>query len=125
MTKALVLHGRCHCGAQQFTAPPPETVTQCNCSICSKRGGLAAYYRPEAVELSLTPASLADYQWGDRMMTFHHCATCGCGVFSDSPAWTTDEGEDRPARITLNARLFDDFDLDAVPVRHVDGRNGW
>lgn len=40
-----------------------------------------------------------------------------------APAWTTDEGQDRPARIILNARLFDDFDLDAVPIRHVDGRN--
>jgi hypothetical protein len=27
--------------------------------------------------------------------------------------------------MTINARLFDDFDLDAVPVRTIDGRNGW
>ena len=54
-----------------------------------------------------------------------HCVTCGCGVFAESDAWTTETGEARPARITLNARLFDDFDLEAVPVRHVDGRNDW
>ncbi|MDQ3126749.1 MAG: GFA family protein [Pseudomonadota bacterium] len=123
MTMALILHGACHCGAQRFSAPAPETVTCCNCSICSKRGALSAYYAPEQVELCLTSDALAAYQWGDRMMTFHHCAACGCGVFSEAPAWTTDEGEDRPARIILNARLFDDFELDAVPVRLVDGRN--
>jgi hypothetical protein len=119
------LRGSCHCGAHRFTAPAPETVTRCNCSICTKRGAVCAYYAPEEVEFRLTPSELTDYQWGDRMMTFHHCAVCGCGVFNDSDAWTTDEGEERPARITLNARLFDDFDLAAVPVRYVDGRNGW
>lgn len=82
-----------------------------------------AYYPPEEVELDLTRASLAAYQWGDRMMTFHHCQTCGCSVFSDAPAWTTDEGEDRPARLILNARLFDDFHLEAVPVRNLNRRN--
>ena len=119
------VHGSCHCGAQRFTAPAPESVTHCNCSTCTKRGTLAAYYAPGEVELALTLESLAAYQWGDRMMTFHHCTTCGCAVFADSDTWTTDEGEERPARITLNARLFDDLDLETVPVREVDGRNGW
>ena len=117
--------GACHCGAQRFKALAPESVTQCTCSICTKRGARSAYYPPEDVELSLTRERLVAYQWGDQMMTFHHCATCGCSVFDEAPAWTTDEGKARPARLILNARLFDDFDLDAVPVRHVDGRNDW
>lgn len=119
------VRGSCHCGAQRFAAPAPDSITHCNCSSCTKRGTLAAYYAPGEVELTLTPEALAAYQWGDRMMTFHHCTICGSAVFAESDAWTTDEGEDRPARITLNARLFDDFDLEAVAVRHVDGRNGW
>jgi|TARA_R110002124_G_scaffold234681_1_gene399981 hypothetical protein len=118
-----ILHGSCHCGAHRFSAPAPETVTRCNCSICTKRGGAVAYYAPDQVRLDLSPDRLTAYQWGDRMMTFHHCAICGCSVFDTAPAWTTDAGEDRPARITLNARLFDDLDLAAIPVRHVDGRN--
>src|SRR5690606_34014034 len=65
--------GSCHCGAQRFTAPAPESVTECNCSTCTKRGTLAAYYAPGEVEFDLTPDRLAAYQWGDRMMTFHHC----------------------------------------------------
>ena len=120
-----MLRGSCHCGAQRFAAPAPETVTECNCSACTKRGTLAAYYAPGAVEFSLTQGTLAHYEWGDRMMVFHHCATCGCAVFATSDAWTTEGGEERAARITLNARLFDDFDLNAVPVRKIDGRNGW
>lgn len=125
MAETSILHGSCHCGAQRFAAAAPETVTHCNCSTCTKRGTVAAYYAPGEVALNLTPETLAAYQWGDRMMTFHHCTTCGCAVFAESDAWTTSEGENRPARITLNAWLFDGLDLNAVPVRHVDGRNGW
>lgn len=54
-----------------------------------------------------------------------HCATCGCAVHADAPASTTDAGEARPARLVLNARLFEGLDLAAVTVRHVDGRNDW
>lgn len=117
--------GSCHCGAQRFTAPAPGTVTACNCSTCTKRGTLAAYYAPGDVEFDLTPERLAAYQWGDRMMTFHHCTVCGSAVHAESDAWTTEEGEERPARVTLNARLFDDFDLESVPVRRVNGREEW
>jgi len=120
-----LLQGSCHCGAQRFAAPAPETVTDCTCTTCTKRGTLAAYYAPGAVQLELTSGSLAPYQWGDRMMTFYHCATCGCAVHAEAPAWTTDAGEARPARVVLNARLFEGLDLAAVPVRHVDGRNEW
>ena len=119
------VQGSCHCGAQRFAAPPPAEVTHCTCSTCTKRGTVAAYYAPGEVAFSLTPDRLAAYQWGDRMMIFHHCVTCGCGVFAESDAWITETGEPRPARNTVNARLFDDFDLGAVPVRHVDGRNDW
>jgi len=120
-----VLRGSCHCGAQRFAAPAPDSVTRCTCTTCTKRGTLAAYYAPGAVDLYLTPDALTAYQWGDRMMTFHHCATCGCAVHADAPAWTTDAGEARPARLVLNARLFEGLDLAAVTVRHVDGRNDW
>ena len=122
---ARALKGRCHCGAQRCVAPAPESVTDCTCTTCTKRGTLAAYYAPGAVELTLTPDALTAYEWGDRMMTFFHCATCGCAVYADAPAWTTDEGEARPARVVLNARLFGGLDLGTVPARHVDGRNDW
>ncbi|MGL4289610.1 MAG: GFA family protein, partial [Phreatobacter sp.] len=28
-------------------------------------------------------------------------------------------------KISVNTRLFDDFDLDAVPVEVIDGKNLW
>ncbi len=64
------LKGSCHCGAQRFTAPAPDSVTDCTCTTCTKRGTLAAYYAPGVVDLELTPGTLTAYEWGDRMMTF-------------------------------------------------------
>lgn len=75
--------------------------------------------------MDLTPDALTAYEWGDRMMTFFHCASCGCAVYAEAPAWTTDVGEARPARVVLNARLFEGIDLASVPLVHVDGRNDW
>ena len=117
------VHGACHCRAHRFTAPAPASVTRCTCSICSKRGNLAAYYAPEEVTMEITSDLLTPYQWGDRMMTFFHCAACGCPTHAESPEWSPDGVEIRPARLVLNARLFEEFDLDAVPVVHVDGKN--
>jgi len=118
-----MIAGSCHCGAHRFTAPAPAGVTRCNCSICTKRGVVCAYYAPDEVSLDIRPETLIAYQWGDRMMTFHTCAVCGCAVFDDAPEWVDGTGAVHPGRVILNARLFDDFDLDAVPVRRVDGRS--
>ena len=44
------LEGRCHCGACRIIVPrPPESVTQCNCSLCSKTGFQGIYFAPEVV----------------------------------------------------------------------------
>ncbi|HEY0051923.1 MAG TPA: GFA family protein [Caulobacteraceae bacterium] len=121
-----MLKGSCHCGAQRFEVDAaPSLVTECNCSTCTKRGTVAAFYPAEDVRLQVSEDRLTAYQCGDRLMTFFHCATCGCAVYADSPSWDGETLDHDRRRITLNARLFDDFDLAAVPVRRVDGKNGW
>ena len=103
--------GSCHCGAVRIEAPgPAEWVASCNCSICRKLGWLVAYYPPDGV--TVTGPTTA-YAWGNRMITFHHCPTCGCATH-----WQT-LGEDF-GRQGINARLLDGFDEAAVEVRHFD-----
>ena len=113
--------GSCHCGVHRFEAETPQTVTRCNCSICSKRGALSAYYKPGDVVLDVQRDALVAYQWGDRLMTFFHCAVCGCPIYSEQPDLEF-QGRAYPARMTLNARLFDDLDLSSVIVLDVDNR---
>lgn len=53
------------------------------------------------------------------------CATCGCGTFTETPDWSTGKPEFDNPKISVNSRLFDNFDLDQVEVVIIDGKNLW
>jgi hypothetical protein len=53
------------------------------------------------------------------------CAKRGCGTYSESPDWSTGKPDFDNPRVGVNARLFDEFDLEAVPVNVIDGKNLW
>jgi hypothetical protein len=108
----------CHCGAIRIQiAKAPETVTDCNCSICRRLGALWAYYNPAQVRLATPDAAIGAYAWGERLLAFHHCQVCGCTTH-----WSplTDVG-----RMGVNARLFPPDILAAARVRHLDGADTW
>ena len=118
------LTGSCHCGATKFeVAMAPKSVTHCTCSICSKLGALWAYYRPEDFRLQERPSCETTYRWRTKTVAFKFCPSCGCSTYNETFDWST--GEAGSPVISVNARLFDDFDLDAVPVEVVDGKTGW
>jgi len=120
----MTLKARCHCGATQFEVThAPEWVSDCNCSFCSKRGALWAYYTPDQFKLTTARDRVSTYQWGGYFGTHHHCGVCGCGTYSQFPSFENGVVNYDDPRISLNARLFEDFDLDAVPVRKTDGRS--
>jgi hypothetical protein len=119
------LKGSCHCKATQFeVSEAPASVTRCTCSICSKRGALWAYYTPEQVTMA-TQESTSTHRWGSRTVKLHFCRTCGCSTYNESPSWVDRKPDFTRPRIAINARLFDDFDLDAVPIQVLDGKNLW
>jgi hypothetical protein len=105
----------CHCGAIHLhLETPPETVTDCNCSICRRYGVLWAYYSPKQVQLLAAPNATDIYMWDDRSIEFHRCKTCGC-VTHWAPV---DRSMDR---MGVNARLLDVSVLAAARVRKLDG----
>jgi hypothetical protein len=61
---------------------------------------------------------------GDRVRG-ERSAPCGCGTFTETPDWSSGEPNFDDPRISVNARLFDDFDLGTVEVVVIDGRNLW
>ena len=118
--------GSCHCRATQFeVSAVPAEATRCTCSFCAKRGALWSYCTPEQFKLTTARDRVSTYQWRSYTVHHHHCAICGCGTYTESPEWV--EGKPHPTRrkIGVNARLFDEFDLDAVPVKVIDGKNLW
>ena len=75
--------------------------------------------------MALPGIDFATYRWGSRTIKHHFCASCGCGTYSESPDWSTGKPDFDNPKVGINARLFDDFDLDAVPVTVIDGKNLW
>src|SRR5437773_7367097 len=122
----VTIKGSCHCGNTQFwVSEIPVGVTRCTCSLCSKRGALWAYYTPAQFRLTSPAENVATYQWQSRTVKHHFCANCGCGTYSESPDWSTGKPDFDNPKIGVNALLLNDFDLVAVPVTVIDGKNLW
>ena len=108
----------CHCAAVRLTVPAaPDTVTECNCSICRRLGARWAYYSPRDVTLPKA-GSTQPYVWGDRMLAFHRCRACGVVTH-----WQSLDGNQE--RMAVNARLFDGLDWSGIKIRHFDGEATW
>jgi len=116
----------CHCGATYIeVAVPPHDLTECNCSFCFKRGALWAYYPPGEVTVHADSHKIA-YTSNPQTHTHYHCGACGCSTHSQlACTWTNDGPDFDQPRIAINARLFDDFDIAALPVAKLDGRSEW
>lgn len=106
----------CHCGAVRLVLEnPPETLTQCNCSICRRYAPLTAYYSPARVAIT---GETDTYMWGDRQIRFHRCRNCGCFTH-----WSpVDASMDR---MGVNARLMPPDVLARARIRKFDGADTW
>jgi hypothetical protein len=113
-----MIEAACHCGAVRLkVAEAPSTVSECNCSICRRLGARWAYYSPTKVDMPAA-GKTQPYVWGDRMLAFHRCKTCGVTTHWQS----LDGARDRMA---VNARLFDGLDWSAIRIRQFDGADTW
>ncbi|HTE97068.1 MAG TPA: GFA family protein, partial [Bradyrhizobium sp.] len=74
-----------------------------------------------------TPAgNVMTDRWNSKLVAHNFCPSCGCAVFSDSPAFQPDgKWDGTTRRYAVNARLFDDFDAAEAPVTVIDGKNLW
>jgi hypothetical protein len=118
-----------HCDATQLTvAKPPETVTRCTCSFCTKRGASWANQdNDDDFVLTTARDRVSTYQWGSYQIEHHHCTICGCGTWSRSPSWDREAKRPVPGKfkVQVNACLLEDFDPDARPIEVIDGKTLW
>lgn len=113
-----VYRGGCHCGRVVFeVAGRLDQVTECNCSICSKKGYLQWIVARDAFRL-LAPESvseLAVYTFNTGRARHYFCPVCGVASFyiprSD------------PDKIDVNARCLEGVALADLRMRQFDGRN--
>jgi ketosteroid isomerase-like protein len=110
------LAGSCHCGRVRFAVTGDLTeVTECNCSICRRKGYLHWIVPREAFRLVAGEDALATYRFNTGVAQHHFCRTCGVASFYVPRS--------HPDRIDVNARCLEEVDLGALAVRHFDGRD--
>lgn len=107
--------GGCHCGRVRFRVTTDLSgVSECNCSICTKKGFLHLIVPPAQFELLAGRDDLTTYEFNTRTAKHTFCRHCGVHSFyvprSD------------PDKIDVNVRCLDDVDLSRLVVAQFDGR---
>jgi hypothetical protein len=90
-------------------------LSECNCSICSKKGFIHWIVPREAFELEAGQDELSTYSFNTGVAKHLFCRTCGVHSFyvprSD------------PDKVDVNARCLDGVDPKALTVAPFDGKN--
>jgi hypothetical protein len=108
--------GGCHCGQVRFRVTADLSgVTECNCSMCSRKGFLHLIVPKESFELLSGEAGLSTYTFNTGVAKHLFCKTCGIHSFyvprSD------------PDKIDVNARCLDGVAVAALQVTPFDGQH--
>jgi len=79
----MLIRGKCHCGNIAFSLtwePDPSQIPAraCDCSFCTKHGGVWTSNPSGALEVMVKDRSLvSQYAFGTRTAEFHVCSRCG------------------------------------------------
>jgi hypothetical protein len=107
--------GSCHCGRVRFRVTTALTrVTDCNCSVCTRKGFLHLIVPPEEFQLLAGADDLTVYRFNTGTAKHQFCRFCGIHPFyvprSD------------PDKIDVNVRCLPDADLGRFTIVPFDGR---
>ncbi len=115
-----MIAGSCHCGAVRFElSTTPEYLTRCNCTYCSRAGGLWAHDEIDRIAVSYAPDDVVRYIWGDRTLAFISCKVCGCTTHWESLRPQTHSW------MAVNCNMAKPEDIAGLRVRNFDGANTW
>src|SRR5262249_30770609 len=112
--------GSCHCGAVRFEVEGPiDRVSECNCSICTRKGYLHWIVPRETFRLLAGEERMTTYRFNTGVAQHHFCQTCGVSPFYVPRS--------HPDGVDVNVRCLEGVDLAAlradVGVEPFDGRN--
>lgn len=113
----MIHHGSCHCGRIAFDLEGEVgEVSDCNCSMCRRRGGLLAFFPRSAFTLKTSESDYATYRFNRERIAHHFCPSCGIAPFSEGIHPKTGA-----AIVAINVRCLADVDLGSLKVKQVDG----
>jgi hypothetical protein len=108
--------GGCHCGRVRYRVTARAwRVSECNCSMCRKKGYLHLIVAAHDFELLSGADDLATYTFNTGVAKHHFCATCGVHSFYVPRS--------HPDGFSVNARCLDDVELAWFEREAFDGAN--
>jgi hypothetical protein len=113
----LVKHtGGCHCGRVRFEvrAPSRVTVSECNCSICSKSGYLHLIVEKSNFTLLSGAEVLTTYTFNTHTAKHLFCSVCGVKSFYVPRS--------HPDGYSVNARCLDPGTIEGLTIKEFNGR---
>jgi hypothetical protein len=113
----MVTHGGgCHCGRVRFEviASSRLTVSECNCSICSKSGYLHLIVPKSRFRLLQGEEFLTTYTFNTLVAKHLFCSVCGIKSFYVPRS--------HPDGYSVNARCLDEGTVEALIIEPVNGR---
>ncbi|MDM0046597.1 GFA family protein [Variovorax dokdonensis] len=109
--------GSCHCGAIAFHVEGTiDSGLACNCSMCARRASLLWFVPREQLKLQTPEDNAGTYLFNKHMIRHRFCPACGIHAFGEA---NDPQGN---AVAAVNLRCIEGIDLDAIPVKHYDGR---
>lgn len=109
----------CHCGAVELELSLPDGIVdprRCDCSLCRRRGAIAASVPLAGIRFVKGEEHLRLYQFNTNTARHYFCGNCG--------VYTHHQRRSNPEQYGFNLACLDGvnpFDLGAVPV--MDGVN--
>ena len=108
--------GGCHCGKVRFRVTADlERVSECNCSMCGKKGFLHLIVAPAQFQLLSGGDDLTTYEFNTGVAKHRFCKVCGIKVFYVPRS--------HPDGIDVNVRCLDPATIESVSITQFDDTN--
>jgi len=108
--------GSCHCGRVRFEvqAPARLTVSECNCSICSRSAYLHLIVPADRFKLLAGEDVLTTYRFNTGTAQHRFCSICGIKSFYVPRS--------HPDGFSVNARCLEPGTIEDMQIRQTNGR---
>ena len=110
------MEGSCHCRRVRIRVTGDVTaVSECNCSICTKKGYLHLIVPPERFTLLHGAEALTTYRFNTGTAKHHFCSICGIKSFYVPRS--------KPGGYSVNVRCLDDGQVRVTRIALFDGQH--
>ncbi len=106
--------GSCHCGRVEFSVKTDQSFsTQCDCSLCRRRGGVILRCDESDLEILSGNEFLLQYQFNENRAEHYFCQQCGIHTFYRL--------KKLPNKFGINSGCLEGVDISALTPSYTEG----